>query len=142
MRDHLSYSKLENSGKLTTGKIVEKIIGATQNKNANVEHSIRYVFENTAATKICPLSGPRFTTPKDQACSNTVRIFRLAEKHFVNIRIGDEIDILYLQDDEKTSSVVISFDDIRTELTIKFIFFALLVFLPGVYLYRQFRRFF
>jgi len=139
-QEHSSNSFLQKSGVNTSGKIIEKFQDARTSDREMVRYFFRYGFDNRSTTDKCELTGPRLTTPKEKACTYTIRIQKIADIHYQKVRVGDEVDVLYFSDGERTESIVVGFDDIGIELKIKFIFFGLLIFGPISLLVRSYRR--
>ena len=104
-KSYFHYQKLQQHGTYTTAKIVKRIY-EPQNRAPTIYY-LTYQFENRRATNTCKRSGEYFTTPKDKACIHTVQRHRILEQEYKDIKIGDEIDILYLPSDSKTKSLVL-----------------------------------
>ena len=105
VKSYVDYQMLERKGSYSTAKVLRRI-HAPQGRSHTLYY-LTYQFENRRATNTCKPSGEYFTTPKDKACIHTVQRHRILEQEYKDIKIGDEIDILYLPSDSKTKSLVL-----------------------------------
>ena len=105
VKSYVDYQVLERKGAYSTGTIVKRIY-EPQNRAPTIYY-LTYQFENRRATNTCKRSGEYFTTPKDKACIHTVQKHRILEQEYKDIKVGDEIDIVYLPSASKTKSLVL-----------------------------------
>jgi len=126
VKSYVDYQLLERKGTYATAKVVKRIY-EPRNKLRTLYY-LTYQFENRRAEDSCKRSGEYFTTPKDKACKFTVQRHKILEQEYKDIKIGDEIDIVYLPSVSKTRSAVLGMSYSKTSslyLAFLFLFLAL-----------------